>query len=122
MPPHGPQHPLIVVFLTDSAMLRPGQPLASISEQALRLTNIVISFLTDSQACRTALVKGSSGALRYVRKHQFVSLPLVTGFLCKDSGNGPDRAESGEDTPDLMAKLPQRVLHEKHSRPLGMRC
>ena len=80
-----------------------------------------IDLLTDSEACRMAVVKGSSGALRYMRKHQFVSLSLVADLFEKSTGNTIARVESAENHSDLMTKILARVLHERHCIAIGIR-
>jgi len=108
-----------LVALAD-AMMRSALPLASLLEQIFGVPRVIIRQLTDSEACRLAVKKGSSGALRYIRKHQFISLSVVSDFFAPETGNELGRVDSNDNHSDFMTKGLPRPVHEKHSAAVGM--
>jgi hypothetical protein len=94
--------------------------LASLLEQIFGVPRVIIRQLTDSEACRLAVKKGSSGALRYIRKHQFISLSVVSDFFAPETGNELGRVDSNDNHSDFMTKGLPRPVHEKHSAAVGM--
>ena len=73
----------------------------------------------DNDAAKTSFQEGYSRKLRYVRKHQRVSL----GFI-KDSRENSDielhRVDSGDNCGDVHTKPLERVAFQKHRTTMGV--
>ena len=96
-------------------------PLAAAASDIFGYT-IPFELDTDSDSARVTFENGYSRKLRYLRKHQRISISFVADALKAVMGN-VTRADSKDNNADIHTKPLSAILFNKHKADLGVtRC
>ena len=108
------------IVATNDVMRRAVLPLQATMEA---ITGNVIRAVVqgDASVAEACIRSGWSKALRYIRKHQRVSISVLHDMFQEDDCEYSHTA-SAENSADIHTKSLDRVLHERHSKFMGLTC
>ena len=75
----------------------------------------------DASVAEACIRSGWSKALRYIRKHQRISICALHDMFMEDDVEY-GHVDSTENSSDLLTKSLDRLLHLRHSKFMGMTC
>ena len=98
--------------------LQQSLPLLAAAEEMFN-QSMPLDLLTDNDAARAAFNQGYSRKLRYLKKHQRVSLGFVKDVLDRFGFTG--RVDSDRNNSDLHTKHLNKILFQRHCDDMGIR-